>query len=179
MDVTASIDAPCEPERLFSFVCSLDAYPAWLSILPRVDPAGPERGEVDPDEGDGSGSDAGEDHRAWLVELRGKIGPLARSKRLRMVRTVYEAPRLVRFERTEHDGRSHSAWVLDAEVVPLGDTDPATGTSHGASSRLVMRLHYGGSFGGSILEKMLSDEIEASKPRLLALVGRPPSSDNG
>ena len=33
-----------------------------------------------------------------------------------------------------------------------------------------MTLHYGGGFGGNLLERLLSDEIEASKPRLLALV---------
>jgi hypothetical protein len=30
-----------------------------------------------------------------------------------------------------------------------------------------MRLHYGGSFGGSLLERMIRDEIERCRPRLL------------
>jgi hypothetical protein len=75
-----------------------------------------------------------------------------------MVRTVDE-PDHVRFERAETDGRNHSPWVLDATVV-----------AHDDGARLVMTLHYGGSFGGNLLERLLSDEIEASKPRLLALV---------
>ena len=93
---------------------------------------------------------------AWLVELRGRIGPLARSKRLRMVRTVHEPGRRVRFERRELDERQHSAWVLEAIVHADGDD----------ASTLEMTLHYGGSFGGSMLEKLLNDEIEASRPRL-------------
>ena len=50
-------------------------------------------------------------------------------------------------------------WVLDARihVVDIG-------------SRLTMMLHYGGNFGVGLLERLLTDEIESSKPRLLALV---------
>ena len=93
------------------------------------------------------------------MELRATLGPLARSKRLRMIRTLDDAGH-IRFERAEVDGRNHSPWVLDATVVePIAD-----------GSRLEMTLHYGGSFGGNLLERLLSDEIEASKPRLLALV---------
>jgi hypothetical protein len=144
VDLTASLDAPCPPEVLFAQVDDLAAYTRWLSILPRA-----ERAEADPD-------DVG---AAWAVELRGRIGPLARSKRLRMVRTALDAPRHVRFERREIDGRQHSPWVLDATVAA---------TSSG--SRLEMRLHYGGGFGGGVIEHLLADEIEQSRPRLLALV---------
>lgn len=147
MDVTASLDAPCPPERLREWVADLDRYPAWLSIVPRADPEPPA----------GAGGAGG--LPAWAVELRATLGPLARSKRLRMVRTVDETGHL-RFERDEVDGRQHSPWVLDATVEPLD----------AAASRLVMSLHYGGSFGGNLLERLLGDEIEHSKPRLLALV---------
>ncbi len=98
---------------------------------------------------------------AWLVDLRGRLGPLARSKRLRMVRTSCDAPRVVRFERREHDGRDHSPWVLDATVEPTE-----------AGSRLVMRLHYGGGFGDGVLERLLGQAIERSKPVLLEQVSR-------
>ena len=144
MDLTSQLVAPCPPEELFRAVDDLGAYPAWLSIVPRAETA-----DAGPD-------DAGP---AWSVDLRGRLGPLARSKRLRMVRTVHDAPRHVRFERVELDRRTHSAWVLDARVEADGD-----------GSRLVMSLHYGGSFGGAVLERMLTDEIERSRPRLLALV---------
>ena len=82
-----------------------------------------------------------------------------RSKRLRMVRTVRDAPNQARFERVEHDGREHSSWVLDAAV-----------TETGAASRLTMRLHYGGRLWVAALDRLLTDEIERSRPRLLARV---------
>ncbi len=147
MDVTADLEAPCPPAQLFDSVDDLGGYPEWLEIV--------ERAEVAPPHPDDDGD------AAWLVDLRGRLGPLARSKRLRMVRTTCDAPGLVRFERREHDGRNHSDWVLEAEVQPVeADAD-------GPASRLVMRLHYGGVFGGSVLEKLLSDAIERSRPALL------------
>ena len=45
---------------------------------------------------------------AWRVELRARVGPFARSKQLRMVRTVYEPERIARFERIEDDERDHA-----------------------------------------------------------------------
>ena len=75
-----------------------------------------------------------------------------------MARTVHE-PGRVRFERVEHDGRQHAPWVLAAEVS-------ATDTG----SRLRMHMHYGGSLVGPLIERLLADEIDRSRPRLLALV---------
>ncbi len=144
MDLTADLAAPCPPARLFAEVRDLATYPLWLGIVTRVVP--------DPDEPD-----------VWSVDLRGRLGPLARSKRLRMVCTERVEGERVRFERRELDGRTHSAWVLEAEVRADDDQgDPA--------STLVMRLHYGGSFGGALLERMLRDEIAQSRPRLRARV---------
>jgi hypothetical protein len=144
MDVTADLLAPCTPERLFGWVDDLEYYPEWLDIVPRATPVEAQDGDPGP---------------AWSVDLRGRLGPFARSKRLRMVRTVHEAPDRVRFERLEHDGRRHSPWVLEARVAP----DPR-------GSLLTMRLHYGGSLVGPVVERLLADEIRQSKPRLLALV---------
>jgi len=138
MDLDASLDAPCPPAELFAWVDDLGRYPQWLSIVTRAEP-----------DGDG----------AWLVELRGRVGPLARSKRLRMERSTVEPDHLVVFERAERDGRHHAPWVLRAEVTPRP-----------AGSHLEMRLHYGGSLWGSVLERLLRDEIEQSRRRLLALV---------
>jgi hypothetical protein len=143
VDVTATFDAEVSAEELFAVVERLDGYPEWLSIVAGVAA-----------DGGAEGGDEGGDE-AWLVELRGRIGPLARSKRLRMERTRHEPRRRVRFERRELDGRQHAPWVLEAAVEPT-----TTG------SRLTMHLHYGGSFGGGLLERMLRDEIEASRPRL-------------
>ena len=82
-----------------------------------------------------------------------------------MVRTDFEPGQAVRFERRELDGRQHSPWVLEARVHPVDGVDGGAPTS-----RLEMHLHYGGSFGGSLLERMLDDEISRSRPRLLARV---------
>jgi hypothetical protein len=140
MDVSAELVAPCDPTTLFAWVDDLTRYPQWLSIVPRAEPDGDE-----PD--------------AWRIDLRGRIGPLARSKRLRMVRTRHDRPTTVVFERDERDGQEHSAWVLRAEVVPVDE-----------GSRLVMRLHYGGRLWEPLVERLLRDEIDTSKARLLALI---------
>jgi hypothetical protein len=78
-----------------------------------------------------------------------------------MVRTTEDTPTKAVFERQERDNRSHSPWVLQADVVPAD-----------GGSRLVMHLHYGGALWGPVLERILGDEIENSKPRLLALLDR-------
>ena len=144
MDVTATLEAPCAPGELFELVSDLATYPGWLDIVPRAVPADDDGPNGEP---------------AWTVDLRGRLGPFARSKRLRMVRTRNDSPSSVVFERQERDGRSHSAWTLSADVAGVSD-----------GSRLTMRLHYGGGLWGPIVERLLSDEIERSKPRLLALV---------
>jgi hypothetical protein len=152
VDVTATLDTTAPPERLRTWISELDRYPDWLSIVPRAEkePAPVDAAAVEADGGP-----------AWAVELRAKLGPLARSKRLRMVRTLDE-PGHVRFERWELDGKDHSPWVLDARVDATGE-----------GSRLTMMLHYGGNLGVNLLEKLLTDEIEESKPRLKALVEDP------
>jgi hypothetical protein len=83
---------------------------------------------------------------------------MARSKRLRMVRTLNEPPRRVRFERVETDGRRHADWMLDATVTPEGN-----------GARLDVHLHYSGTFGGVLLGRMLEEEIERARPRLAEL----------
>jgi Polyketide cyclase / dehydrase and lipid transport len=141
MDVTAEMLAPCGREDLFAWVEDLVRYPDWLEIGPRAVPAEPQPGDPGP---------------AWSVDLRGQLGPFARAKRLRMVRTVHQPPAVVQFERIEHDGRHHSAWVLRAEV-----------TAAESGTRLTMHLHYGGGLGGPLVEKLLADEIDRSRPRLI------------
>lgn len=143
MDVTATLDAPCSPEILFELVSDLATYTKWLDIVARAVPA-----------------DAGGDEPAWTVDLRGRLGPFARSKRLRMVRTRHDAPNGVVFEREERDGRSHSAWTLTADVAARNP----------GGSRLTMRLVYDGGLWGPLVERLLTDEIEPSKKRLLGLI---------
>jgi Polyketide cyclase / dehydrase and lipid transport len=143
VDLSATLDAPCPPNELFEWVDDLGRYPSWHTIVTRAEP-----------DGDG----------AWLVDLRGHLGPLARSKRLRMKRVALEPEHLAVFRRAERDGRDHADWSLRATVEPAAN-----------GSRLVMDLHYGGALWGPVLERLLREEIEASRRRLLALVsGRTP-----
>lgn len=146
MDVTASLDAPVAAAALFEQIDDLSCYPDWLDIVPRAMPVAAHTDDVGP---------------AWSVDLRGRLGPFARAKRLRMVRTVCEPDSHARFERREHDGRQHSSWVLDAVI----DQRPE-------GCRLTMRLHYGGRLWMPALDRILTDEIERSRPRLLARLGR-------
>lgn len=148
MDVVADLDAPHPPELVFAWVRDLGTYPRWLDIVPRADPE--RSGDVD----------------AWTVDLRARLGPFSRAKRLRMVRTEHDPPAVAAFERAEHGGRAHSAWVLRAEVAPGAD----------GGSRLTMRLHYGGGFAGPVLERLLGDTITRGRPKLLTLLdtGPPP-----
>jgi uncharacterized protein YndB with AHSA1/START domain len=140
MDIVATLEAPVSPARLYDEVRTLDGYASWIDIVHKVEPTG-----------DGS----------WNVELRGKVGPFARSKRLRMERTVDEPASRVVFERREQDGRIHAAWVLTATLAETS-----------AGSSLTMHLHYGGTlFTGGVLEKMLADQISRGRERLLARLG--------
>ena len=143
VDVTADLEAPCAPDELYVWIDDLGRYPQWLDIVPRAEPV------------EGHPDDPGP---AWSVDLRGRLWPFARSKRLRMARTVHEPGRVV-FERVEHDGRQHSPWVLSAEISPVE-----------GGTRLRMHMHYGGSLVGPLIERLLADEISRSKPRLLALL---------
>ena len=147
MDLTADLQAPCRAEELFAWVDDLGRYPMWLGIV--------ERAEPQPADGD---------ELAWTVDLRGKVGPLARSKRLRMVRTERTEPTRAVFERRETDGRDHSTWRLEADVTVLDG---------GSASALSMRLHYGGGLWGPVLERLLVDEVDRSRDRLIALVSSP------
>lgn len=122
------------------YVEDLGQYPRWVDLVHRATPV------------------AGDDE-AWDVELRARVGPLTRSKRLRMRRAVRDR-RIVEFRRHELDGRRHSEWVLRAELdeIPSG-------------TRLTMRLHYGGGlWTGGLLERALADQITSGRSRLLELL---------
>lgn len=142
MDVHASVDANVSADQIFSKIADLSTYTEWLDIVHGVEAVS-----------DTNGS------QVWQVELQARLGPFARSKRLRMVRTICDAPRLVVFERQESDGKQHSAWVMRATIDPS-----STG------STLDMHLHYGGSlFTGGVMERLLADQIRQGSDRLLAM----------
>jgi hypothetical protein len=146
MDLSTSVDLPVSPERLFPYVADLSAYPRWLTIVASI---------ADAPAPDGS--------TGTIVELRGRLGPFARSKRLRMVRVECIEPTEVRFERSELDGREHAMWRLGASIEPLEKS---------AASRLTMRLGYDGTLFGPVVERLLRDEIETAKQRLAQVVAQ-------
>lgn len=160
MDVRADLTAACSTSDLLPFVHDLAKYPAWMRLAHRVeslpdDPRGP----------------------AWSVELRAQVGPLARSKRLRMVRVSDDGAGHLVFERHESDGRRHSPWVLTVTLTDDATRDATRDSTQDAashasspSSHLVMHLHYGGKlWTGGVLERILSDEIERGRDRLVEL----------
>jgi hypothetical protein len=140
VDIRVDVNLPCSAKELLPFIEDLAQYPSWMGLVHTVVP-----------EGEG----------VWQVELRGKIGPFARSKRLRMIQVETSEPHHIRFERQENDGRSHSDWVLDAQVTEVG-----------SASTLNMTLRYSGRLFSSVVERALHDEIEASKQRLRELVAQ-------
>lgn len=151
MEVVASLRAQLDPAVLHATVADLSTYPSWLDIVTAADLVASADGDPGP---------------AWSVVLRGQLGPLRRSKRLRMVRSVDEPPTRVRFERRELDARDHSPWVLEATL----DAPVAAG----GEVALRVRLHYGGSLWVPILDRVLRDEIERSRPRLVEVASRRP-----
>ena len=142
MDITESLEAPCAAEVLFELIDDLSTYPQWNGLVHSAvsEPGG---------------------QPVWDVELRARLGPLARSKRLRMVRTFRDAQAFaVTFERDQADGRNHSPWVLGATIA-----------ERSGLSTLTMHLHYGGSlWTGGALERVLADQITSGRERLLQLV---------
>ena len=140
--VTAVITG-ASPADVFAQVESLDTYPAWMRMVHAVAPDVPEDGQP-----------------SWQVELRARVGPLARSKRLRMVRTVFEPDHRVRFERVQDDDRDHAEWILNATVAP----DPA-------GTLLTMGLEYTGDlWGDSLLRPLLDEEVRRGRDALQDVV---------
>lgn len=138
MEVVEAVETGADVAEVVDYLADLARYPEWLDLVVRAEP---ENGQSD----------------AWSVELRGRIGPLARAKRLRMVRVEVDDPAELRFERQEVDGRDHSTWVLRAQVAATA-----------SGSTVTMRLHYGGSLFGPVLERVLAGEIRRARERLPA-----------
>jgi uncharacterized protein YndB with AHSA1/START domain len=140
---TISTQTPAPPERLFAAMSDLSTYVHWMKLIERCDPADPASGDAGP---------------AWWVTLRAKVGPFARSKRLRMVRTQLDAPHRARFERVEVDGRAHSEWVMLATVKSSG-----AGSS---DSVVTVELSYSGGFWSGPLDAVLGSQVDDAVPRL-------------
>lgn len=147
MDKTFTLETPATPADLYVVVSDLATYPEWIDFVHKVEPAEPDDGEP-----------------AWWVTLRARLGPLARSKRLRMVRVVDSAPDrsgngLVRFERRETDGRDHAEWILEVSIQPAD-----------IGSEAHCRLAYTGGLWAAPLEPLLDQAASESSRRLAQLV---------
>jgi len=140
--IQATIDAP--PERVYDTLASLEAYPSWLDLVSRVEPAEPVTGDPD---------------AAWWVTLRAKVGPFARSKRLRMVRVIAHRATGLRFERSEIDGRDHANWTLDVGID--GDL---------LKTNVAVMLAYEGGLWTTPLEAVLGRQLTEAIPRLRELL---------
>lgn len=138
MKYSSSVDVPVASNAVRPFVEDLVAYPAWMPMVHEVAAVG---------EG------------VWSVELRAKVGVFARSKKLRMRRTMNEENIIV-FERDEDDGRQHSPWVMRVSLSPS-----ATGTN------VTIDLSYGGAlWTAGILDRVLASQVDAGKAGLVRAV---------
>lgn len=155
MDITATLQTELSAAALYPVLVDLGTYPAWIGIVSRAVPEAPTGA-------DGARhTDDAEELPAWSIDLRGQLGPLRRSKRLRMQRTEESTDRYVRFDRAELDGRNHSEWTLSADLREFS-----------GGTELTMRLFYGGTLWMPMLDKLLRDEIERSRESLVAYASR-------
>lgn len=125
--------------ELAAVLADLGTYPAWLEVVHTVEAAPAVAGDAGP---------------AWYITLRAQIGRLARSKRLRVVRTVASDER-VRFERSEADERTHAQWVMDATIIDRGP---------GAEADFTLR--YDGGLWSTVLDAVLGDQVGSATQRL-------------
>lgn len=140
MKYASSVELSVAPEVVLPFVNDLSRYVEWMPLVHSAVPAG----------------DA-----LWNIELRAKVGVFARSKRLRMRKTMDDGVVIV-FERDEDDGRRHSPWVLRVTVAPA-----STGCS------VQMDLAYGGSlWTAGVLDRVLAHHVDAGKAGLARVVQR-------
>lgn len=145
MDIDAAADLPVPIAVAFAALADLSTYPRWLGIVQSAVPA------------EAIGGDAGP---AWWVDLGARLGPLRRTKRVRMVRTDASEPDRVRFERVEHDGRTHADWVLTGTLTARGE----------AACHLAMHLHYSGTRALPVADLVLAAEIRRAGGRLAAML---------
>jgi len=146
--VTATIAAPTD--KVSEIVGDLGTYSEWLDLVSAAEIV-----------------ESQDDQPAWLVTIRAKVGPFARSKKLRMVRTVNETEpegATYCFERTEVDGRRHSAWTLDINVASVVEDH--------SSCEVTMALRYDGGLWTAPLEPILGTFISGAGPDLEAYTNR-------
>lgn len=132
---------------LFEQVATLDRYPAWMKLVHRVQPMEPDGGRL-----------------AWRVELRARIGPFARSKQLRMVRTAFEPDHRARFERVQDDHRDHAEWILTATVDEV----------YGGATLTTDLTYTGNLWGTGVMQRALDEEVRRGKVALRRVLSAGP-----
>ena len=138
MQYSSDVVVAVEPTRVYPYVADLARYVEWMPMVHEVETVG-----------DG----------VWNVELRAKVGVFARSKRLRMKRTMDTTQNIV-FERDEIDGKRHSPWTM---AIALQPTD--------AGSVVTVDLSYGGTlWTAGILDRVLAAQVEAGQTGLARVV---------
>jgi carbon monoxide dehydrogenase subunit G len=138
MKYSSTVDVPAEMAVVRPYVDDLSQYPAWMPMVHNVSLVASE---------------------LWSVELRAKVGVFARSKVLRMRRTMNEENIIV-FERDEDDGRQHSPWVMRVTLSPSA-----------AGTNVTIDLSYGGSlWTAGILDRVLASQVDAGKAGLVRAV---------
>ncbi len=146
MNVEATFEAPCEPELMFSLMEDLENITPWLDLL-----GGAERTTADP-------SDVGP---AWDATFAIKLGPLTKTKDVRLVQIVHEPYEKVVYERHElpiegKDASQIAMWRLTMKVSPT-DT----------GSLLYVHVFYGAEALGDMAEGILTKELNKARPALL------------
>jgi hypothetical protein len=153
MEIERRVVLAAPPEAVYHQVDDLTRYPAWMELVHDVEVSTPDTSE----------------RPAWEVELRARVGPFARSKRLRMTRTVHEPASVAVFERSETDGRAHARWLLEVRLTPIDGSG-----LEGPSTDLAMLLRYDGSlWSGAVLQRVLDDHVERGAAALVAMFGAP------
>lgn len=153
MDIEAGLTTAASVDEVLKYVDDLAVYPEWMSLVHSAT------------------RDVSSPEPTWNVELRASVGPFARSKRLRLVRTVNERDRIV-FERREIDGRTHAMWRLTVTIASgLGAATSRVDDGAGATT-LTMQLHYDGRFFVGVVESILQQNIDAGRKRLSELLAR-------
>ena len=145
MERSFSAQTEASPETLYEILSDLATYPHWLGAVHRVEAEPP--------------SEHAGHEPAWQVTLRARVGPLARSKRLRMVRTLADGSNL-RFERCETSRNDHATWKFEASVTQVGD-GPGT-TDQPFRSEVQVRLLYEGRLWSNLLDGILGVTAETA-----------------
>ena len=138
MQYSSDVIVAVDPAVVHPYVADLARYVEWMPMVHDVEPV---------------------DDGIWNVELRAKVGVFARSKRLRMKRTVNSSQQIV-FERDEIDGRRHSPWKMS---VALHNVE--------AGCVVTVDLSYGGNlWTAGILDRVLAAQVDAGKTGLVRAV---------